>query len=406
MLLAIGMGPVAEGAWTKADDNMTAVFHQMSEGQLDNGMYTVPLMKRTSFERLRKHRFNALRMRRDEIRILFEANATSFVRMGRKAPIPAESYKLHLTDKQSEFTAPINIGGQEMQCIYDTGSAIVWVYSDLCHTKDCKRHSFRGSVFMTDEADGDFSPSKCGRFVQFGTGSLSGVLATDTISLAGLNLAGAGFGLIKHTDSNPVFQLDFDGICGISYKMEEQACLNEKGQEVQTSLLDNLLHSNLAHKTLTFSFDNDGGELIFGAPPPPDSIAIPVSRKFYWEAELADIEVNGESLFKLLGWDSNTKTSLVFDTGTSILTMPFDAFTQVHKMSSCEGRKAITYVMKDGHRLHVENWYETYGASCTPSIMDLDIQNQNLFILGQPFFSEYITTFDAGKEVIWVSKRA
>jgi len=405
VVLLLALPLLAEASWKKLSINSSSALELQS---LDYGSYHVKLQQRTNLKQLRKHRFNSLSVRHRQLMVHGGSNGTALIGGLRKEPVEKEHYKLHLTDKQSEYTAPIDIGGQKLNCIYDTGSAMVWVYSSLCNSDICRRHLNRGSRFDLEQADKAFSPSDCYKFVQFGTGSLRGQLGTDDIHLDSLQLPGAGFGMIKHTDDNPVFTLDFDGICGVSYKMEEDSCYNEDGKLIRTSLLQNLQASNLAYKTMTFSFDGSGGgDLSIGSPPLETAIAVPVTTKFYWETKLMDIKVGGRSLFAEIGWhDPNVhKAQVMFDTGTSVFTMPFDAYTTVHKMAGCDGKGGITYVLGDGREVHINNWFQQMGESCTPLVMDLDIRDQNLFILGQPFFDEHITTFDAGRNVIWISPK-
>jgi len=54
----------------------------------------------------------------------------------------------------------------------------------------------------------------------------------------------------------------------------------------------------------------------------------------------------------------------------------------------------------------VQNWYENVDgagvSSCAPALMTLDLARENVLILGQPYFSEYVTTFDVEHDRIGV----
>lgn len=81
--------------------------------------------------------------------------------------------------KNSQFIGRIGVGNppQEMDVIFDTGSANLWIISSQCESIYCKRHSsynhFYSSTYKDMGADLD---------VMFGTGSVTGNLCADSVA--------------------------------------------------------------------------------------------------------------------------------------------------------------------------------------------------------------------------------
>mmetsp|Transcript_10808 Transcript_10808/g.19731 ORF Transcript_10808/g.19731 Transcript_10808/m.19731 type:complete len:245 (+) Transcript_10808:77-811(+) len=155
-----------------------------------------------------------------------------------------DTYKVVLTavGGVSEYTGVIKIGSpqrQPLDCIMDTGSSIAWVFSTLCDLEICQeKHQFDGEKSET------YTKGKDGMSVQFGTGSLEGVISKDDIDLGGLMIPDQPFGEIERPYGN-VFSLEFDGICGLSYPMAS----------ANTSLLAGLNATQAEEdKSMTFYF--------------------------------------------------------------------------------------------------------------------------------------------------------
>lgn len=213
-----------------------------------------------------------------------------------------------------------------------------------------------------------------------------------------------GFGEILEP-SGSVFSLDFDGICGMSFRMTES---------VNASLLEGIERSGLKQETVTFIFGKNENAMILGYADAYTKGQVswyPVSRQFYWEAILKDVKVGGQSVLD----KSHGSVSAVFDTGTSVLTMPTEdagntmALLQSHdvtcdKINSGEAPE-ICYEFEGHDDICIKNWYERSIDGCTASLMTLDLTQETVFILGQPFFSEYVTIFDAGNKRVGVSRQ-
>ncbi|CAG8647468.1 6603_t:CDS:2, partial [Paraglomus occultum] len=113
-----------------------------------------------------------------------------------------------LTDEGNDigYFGPINIGGQTFNVIFDTGSSDLWVPGQNCKDVACTQHTA-------------FDPTKSNTFstnnqpfqIQYGTGSVSGVIATEDVTVAGFTAKNQTFGLTT-TESQDFANSPFDGI--------------------------------------------------------------------------------------------------------------------------------------------------------------------------------------------------
>jgi hypothetical protein len=117
-----------------------------------------------------------------------------------------------LTDLQdSEYFGEVSLGtpAQKFQVIYDTGSSNLWVPSKACD--NCKKDGdlYDSSKSTTYADDGRaFS-------IQYGTGSCSGKIRKDTMSMGGKTVTGFAFAEVSHEAADVFGQAPFDGILGM-----------------------------------------------------------------------------------------------------------------------------------------------------------------------------------------------
>eukprot|EP00469_Lotharella_globosa_P007139 CAMPEP_0167787022 /NCGR_PEP_ID=MMETSP0111_2-20121227/9158_1 /TAXON_ID=91324 /ORGANISM="Lotharella globosa, Strain CCCM811" /LENGTH=393 /DNA_ID=CAMNT_0007678551 /DNA_START=107 /DNA_END=1288 /DNA_ORIENTATION=- len=384
------MAPV-DATWRKTTSEMEGWSSKVSGHK-----YYAPLRRRDDHLIMRKNRHTRLMHRHRQL-----LNTTGEALLSVALNTRKHAKQILLEDHGSEFTGPVMIGspGQEQQCIFDTGSSMAWIMSTKCESDVCRmHHQFNSAKSETWEGTNQTMD------IQFGTGSLTGTLCKDKVSFGGFDLGRVMLGEIKSTLGS-VFTLPFDGICGLSYQMshDDSYCF-----------LDSVAASDqLEEKSFTFYFGEKESALIFGE---PDSNIrssevewYPVSRKYYWETRLTDVTVNGESVK-----EAEKNATVVFDTGTSVLTMPTNAATVTMKLLQKAGldcaqiergeAPTICYHFESSESICLDQWYEKGDSGCTASLMTLDLAEEHVFILGQPFFSAFVTTFDVGNDRIGVSR--
>lgn len=121
----------------------------------------------------------------------------------------------------NEFVGTISVGTppQSMTVIFDTGSSDLWFPSESCkscgnHKKFNPNHSSTYNVYpngsLVLNAGAEFA-------IGYGSGSVSGKKATETITFSTLTVPMVWFGLATAEDSS-IDYFEMDGICGLGFE--------------------------------------------------------------------------------------------------------------------------------------------------------------------------------------------
>lgn len=318
-----------------------------------------------------------------------------------------DEYKLHLTDiNNSQYVGTIEVGTprQRFAVIFDTGSSNLWITSDACASQACQLHrQYKPSMSST------YKKMNVEMTVQFGTGRIKGFLSQDTFQLGPVRVEHQTFGQITKEEGDVFFNIKFDGILGLSFP-----ALSASGY---TPVFDNVIKQKRLDKNM-FSFYyaphrlHKQSYIVLGKPCPELFIAplryIEVSKEFYWQLKMVDIEIDG----KRLGLCPDEGCKAVVDTGTSLLTGPS---RDVHKVLSalprpnCDRIKSmpsITYILADRHGEHkftLEPEFYMIRSESNPNVckegyMALDVPRPRgpLWILGDVFMKKFYTVFARG----------
>mmetsp|Transcript_11699 Transcript_11699/g.22525 ORF Transcript_11699/g.22525 Transcript_11699/m.22525 type:complete len:437 (-) Transcript_11699:257-1567(-) len=304
-----------------------------------------------------------------------------------------QNYKLALKSiAGSQYVGDIWIGTppQKSSVVFDTGSSNLWVTSDECQTYSCGMHNR-----FAHHQSATFTELGEQMDVQFGTGAISGSLGTDVFHLGPVHIPGQVFGRIT-AETGQVFLNDFDGIAGLSFS--ELSATKEK------TLFDNLMESGQLEKNwLTFFYDVEGKSgLVFGDVHHELYKGpihwINVNRKLYWQVELFDITIGQTSLRKEgnLCPEVHGSCTLVFDTGTSIMTAPSSSAGHILNLLERRG-EPLCYHLKDAHGIQsfcLER--EEYSKHSQVQLMGLDVEAPKgpLYIAGDTWIEKFMTIFD------------
>jgi len=226
----------------------------------------------------------------------------------------------------AQYYGDITIGTppQNFTVVFDTGSSNLWVPSASCSWLNlaCWFHSrYDSSKSKTYIANG--APFD----IEYGSGSLSGFLSQDTVSIGGLNVVNQVFAEAVYEPGLTFLVAQFDGILGLAFQS-----ISVDGV---VPLWYNMIEQNLVQEQI-FSFwlnrnegSNPGGELILGGTDPShytgDIFYVPLSNKTYWEFKLQDVQISGKSI----GFCSGG-CQAISDTGTSLIAGPADSVTKLN----------------------------------------------------------------------------
>ncbi|KAG6864979.1 hypothetical protein C0991_005848 [Blastosporella zonata] len=221
--------------------------------------------------------------------------------------------------------------------LVDSGSADLWVGGEGClptdpfdDQADCGAHNFLGS-----SSSSTFHDTKSPWTIEYGTGTVSGNLTTDTVAFNGLTLRNHKFGVAYKESSEFIPDyIPFDGILGFANSTIAR-------QSHTTPFLPSLVAAGkLTHPIASYHIPrladgaaNNHGELTLGALntaryDPKTLVSVPNMSPFgFWEAPLQNVAAGPE--LTLLGFTNRTA---IMDTGTTLIVAPQDDVAAMHAL--------------------------------------------------------------------------
>jgi len=267
----------------------------------------------------------------------------------------------------------------------------------------CKTHNqYDSSASSTYVENGE-------RFaIQYGTGSLTGFLSQDTVTINGLDVPDQVFAEAEKEPGTTFVDAPFDGILGMGYP--------EISVDRVTPVFDNIMNLNVLDANV-FSFylarslsDRVGGELVLGG---TDSNYytgefgyVDVSVKGYWQFNFGEVSVGNTRIV--------TSGKGIADTGTSLIVGPRAAINSILSAIGATDFEGLGVVRCDGSN-HPDVNVVIGGATYTLTASDYIVPNadggtycitgfegdlSSLWIWGDVFLGPYYTVFDRDNDRI------
>uniref|UniRef100_A0A8C9FQ99 Peptidase A1 domain-containing protein n=1 Tax=Pavo cristatus TaxID=9049 RepID=A0A8C9FQ99_PAVCR len=323
-----------------------------------------------------------------------------------QAPSPAAKHRRTTTTELLEnymdlsYVGTISIGTppQQFSVIFDTGSANLWVPSVYCSSPACANHQ-------------RFDPARSSTYrstatsvaAWYGTGSMVGVLAYDTVtvSIQGNQMVG----LSQWEPGSFLVHVPFDGFLGLAFPR-----IAASGA---TPLFDSMMSQGLVAQDLFSIYltphERNGSFVLFGG---IDSSCftgnlswIPLTAQTYWQIKVDRITMHGLPIACIHGCQA------ILDSGTSMLAGPGHGVRRIHyRMGATRSPSGLvaslrcgsvlpdvvfviagtqfplppqSYILQDGSCM---SGFEAYAL---PTAAD------ELWILGSIFLRRYYSVFDS-----------
>ncbi|KAI1299081.1 Vacuolar protease A [Mortierella claussenii] len=305
----------------------------------------------------------------------------------------------------AQYYGDVSIGTppQTFSVVFDTGSSNFWVPSTHCNSIACFLHRRFDS-----EKSSTFWPNGTEFAIQYGSGSLEGIISTDDLEVGGVVVKHQDFGeSVKEPGLAFAFG-KFDGIFGLGYDtISVLGVVPPFYNMVDQKLVDEPVfgfYLGQADSTL-------GGQMTLGG---VDSNHFEgdlqwhdVRRKAYWEIDLNKIALGDEEVDLTAG--------AVIDTGSSLIVLQTAMADMINKEIGATKNYAGQYTVecstvpslpdfsfffgKTQYKLKGEDYILNAGGSCLSGFMGMDFPEQmgDLWIVGDVFLRKYYSVYDMGK---------
>ncbi|XP_017050132.1 lysosomal aspartic protease [Drosophila ficusphila] len=304
------------------------------------------------------------------------------------------------------YYGEISIGTppQYFNVVFDTGSANLWIPSAQCLSTDvaCQQHNqYNASASSTYVASGqNFS-------IQYGTGSVTGYLAIDTVTINGLAIANQTFGEAVSQPGSSFTDVAFDGILGMGYQqIAEDNVVPPFYNLYEQGLIDEPVFGFYLARN---GSSEEGGQLALGGTDldliDGEMTYTPVVQEGYWQFGVNNITWNGTVVCD--------GCQAIADTGTSLIACPPAAYQLVNSLigatliegdyyvpcSTVSSLPVLTFNIAGANfdlppSVYIQTYTEGNYTTCMSTFTYI---GTDFWILGDVFLGQYYTEFDFGQ---------
>jgi cathepsin D len=245
---------------------------------------------------------------------------------------------------------------QAMWLLLDTGGSSTWVFGSNCTSPACLQHNTFGS-----EDSSTLNDTTTPWSVDYGSGYVTGVLASDSISFAGFTV-NISFGLASNA-SDDFLNYPMDGILGLGLSSSSNS-----GQltVMETMARNKLLESNIVG--ISLQRESDGttdGEITFGGIDSSKysgdiTYTSVVANSNMWKIPVDGAAVNGKST-------NLTDKSAIVDTGTSFILLPPEDAATLHSLIPDSTPSGSNFIIPCASTVEVEFTFSGVTYSVPPS---------------------------------------
>ncbi|KAI0688179.1 aspartic peptidase domain-containing protein [Cytidiella melzeri] len=298
----------------------------------------VPLVRRSSLRTLNRRgeaNLAAVGRAAEHIRLRY---GYSFPSPGRKRGGQTVGIELINSNVDSSYIGAVSVGTppQNFNVVLDTGSSDFWVAASDCATCQIK-NTFDTSASSTLQQPQSSTGSKEVQ-IQYGSGSVAGILAQDVVSMAGFSVNPQTF-LVVEQASSDLLDEDTSGIMGLAFQALASTgavpfwqALTSANQFTSpefsfylTRFIDDPNAQN-AEPGGVFTLGGVNNTLFTGDVEFLDlSSSGVINQNTFWLLTVAAVTVNGKNI--TLG--STAESLAAIDTGTTLIGGPSDAVAAV-----------------------------------------------------------------------------
>ncbi|ODA79096.1 hypothetical protein RJ55_04687 [Drechmeria coniospora] len=329
-----------------------------------------------------------------------------------KPPVADGGHPVPVTNfMNAQYFSEITIGTppQSFKVVLDTGSSNLWVPSKSCSSIACYLHStYDSSSSSTYRKNGsEFE-------IRYGSGSLSGFVSNDVMSIGDLKIKGQDFAEATNEPGLAFAFGRFDGILGLGY---DTISVNRIVPPFYNMINQKLLDEPVFAFYLS---DKEGtSEAIFGgidkAHYTGEIEYLPLRRKAYWEVDL-DFIAYGHEVAEL------DKTGVILDTGTSLNVIPSSLAELLNKEMGAKkgynGQYTVDCAKKNtlpditfslagsNYTLPASDYILEMSGTCISTFQGMDIPAPAgpLAILGDAFLRRYYSVYDLGRNAVGLAR--